>query len=304
MKPSRIFWGTLFAAFGILLLIGRNFDLQFDAIWRFWPLALVFIGLAMMLKQPKIRGALAGLAALGIALLLFGLVTFEWLGPNFHISVDNDEKEDGVQVQEFSEPLAPAVQRATLRLEAAAGTYTVDSGSGELLHASVRSSIGGFLLDRESTADDVRFFLHPEQKSVRVSSVRNALNEVKVKIHPAPMWDIDFDIGAAKMECDFSRLRVQSVHINAGAASLKLKLGTPEGEMHVKVSAGASTMRISVPESAGCEVRVDGGLSSKKLAEFDKVRDGLYQTANFAQEPRKIYIDVDAGVSSFRVVRY
>jgi hypothetical protein len=304
MKPSRIFLGTLFAAFGILLLIGRNFDLQFDAIWRFWPLALVFIGLAMMLKEPKIRGALAGLAALGTALLLFGLVTSEWLGPNFHITVDGDEKEDGVQVQEFSEPLAPAVQRATLRLEAAAGTYSVDSGAGELLHARVRSSIGRFLLDRESTADDVRFFLRPEQQSVRVSSVGKVLNDVKVKIHPAPMWDIDFDIGAAKMECDLSKLRIQSVHINAGAASLKLKLGAPEGEMRVKVGAGASTMRISVPESVGCEVRVDGGLSSKKLAEFDKVRDGLYQTANFVQEPNKIYIDVDAGVSSFRVVRY
>lgn len=304
MKPSRIFWGTLFAAFGILLLIGRNFDLQFDAIWRFWPLALVFIGLAMMLKEPKIRGALAGLAALGTALLLYGLVTLELFGPNFHINVGDHEEESGVQVQEFTEPLAPAVQRATLKLEAAAGTYSVDSGAGELLHAKVRSSIGKFLLDRVPTNDDVQLFLRPEQKNIHVRSVRRIVNEVKVKLNPAPVWDIDLDIGAAKVDCDFSNLRIQNIDINAGAASLKLKLGTPVDEMRVKIDAGASTMRISVPESVGCEVRVDGGLSSKKLAEFDKVRDGLYQTANFAHDTKRIYIDVDAGVSSFRVVRY
>jgi hypothetical protein len=320
MKPSRLFWGTLFVIFGALLLLGRNvhLDLGFDFIWRFWPVAFILIGLAVIFKDPKVKGILAALAAIGLALFLYGLVSFEWLDPIRLEVGDGDEREErGVQVQEFSEPLvydlvgASSVKHASLKLEAAAGKYVVDTSEGELLHGKIRTSIGKFVLDRESTNNDVRLHLKPEHKSIHIGSFRNIVNEAEVRLSTQTLWDIDFDIGAARMDCDLSSVQVQNIDINAGAASLKLKLGVPArrvesstDEMRVKIDAGASTVRISVPESVGCEVRIDGGLSSKKLVDFEKIRDGLYQTASFAQEPKRIYIDVDAGVSNIRVVRY
>lgn len=305
MKPSRIFWSVLLVAFGTLLLVGRNVDFQVDLLWKFWPLVLVFVGLTMMVKEPRVRRALAGVAGFCAAFLLYGLVTFEWIGPDMHIKFDDDESGDNsVLVQEFTEPLAPAAKHAIFKFEAAAGTYSIDSGSAELLRANIRSSIGRFVLDRESTNDDVQLHLRPERKNIHIGSFRTIVNEVDVRLTPAMLWDVELDIGAAKVDCDLSGLQVQKIDINAGAASLKLKLGVPANETHVQIDAGASTARISVPESVGCEVRIDGGLASKKLVDFEKIRDGMYQTANFAQQQKRIYIDADAGVSSLRVVRY
>ncbi|MCZ6777287.1 MAG: hypothetical protein O7D34_12685, partial [Ignavibacteria bacterium] len=70
------------------------------------------------------------------------------------------------------------------------------------------------------------------------------------------------------------------------------------------VDAGASSITISVPSSAGCEIRYNGGLSRKRFHEFEKVDTDTYRSENFAWSPRKIYIDINVGVSSVKVIRY
>lgn len=306
MKPSRLFWGVLFVLFGTLLLIGRGFtiDFGFDFIWRFWPVAFILLGLAVIFKDQRLKGILAAIAAACLAILLHGLVSFEWLSPHFRIEAgDEEEGERGAHVQEFFEPLPSEATRASFRLDAAAGTYVIDTSSDGLMRAKVRSSLGEFSLDRESGDDGVHLHLRPAQH-VRIKTLKHIANKAEIGLSPHTEWDLDLDIGAAHVECDLTKLRVARLDVDAGAATVKLKLGIAPDELHMKLNAGASTVRIAVPEEAGCEVRVDGGLLSKHLVEFDKVSDHIYQTANFNQARKKIFIDADAGVSSLRVVRY
>jgi hypothetical protein len=69
------------------------------------------------------------------------------------------------------------------------------------------------------------------------------------------------------------------------------------------VNAGASSIRIEVPESAGCRVRVEAPLSGKRLPGFEKVGKGEYETENFSSAEKKISLLLHAGVSSIRVTR-
>jgi hypothetical protein len=48
---------------------------------------------------------------------------------------------------------------------------------------------------------------------------------------------------------------------------------------------------------------MENGLASKQFVGFEKVESGLYRTENFSQASRKIFIDVEAGVSRVRVTR-
>jgi hypothetical protein len=59
-----------------------------------------------------------------------------------------------------------------------------------------------------------------------------------------------------------------------------------------------------VPENVGCEVRAHGGLTSKRIIGFESFGGGTYQTADFDASKKRIYVEIDAGVSGIRVSRY
>lgn len=304
MKPSRIFWGTFFVALGTVLFIGRNYDLDLglEYIWKFWPVAIILIGLAVILKSPRLRWILAAAAALLLALVVYGFFNLGWLHWHGHTS---DDDEESVDVQEFSEPFIPTIKRATFYLDAAAGKFSLDTTSGELLTAKVNSSIGRYKLERTSANDEVTLHLQPEG-DVRIKNWRpnRSMNRVNVKLNAGPVWTMTYEIGAANVVLDLSPLKVEQIRIEAGAASVRLKLGMHPQVTHVKLKAGASTIKLSIPDSAGCEIKIDEGLSSKRFDDFEKISDDTYRTKNFERMARKIFLDAETGVSSIRVTRY
>ena len=92
--------------------------------------------------------------------------------------------------------------------------------------------------------------------------------------------------------------------MHIGAASLKAKLGSLTDELKFILDAGASSIEIWIPETSGCEIRTDGALSSKNFDDFRKIRSDYYRTDNFESAEKKIYLELDSGVSSLKVKRY
>jgi len=92
--------------------------------------------------------------------------------------------------------------------------------------------------------------------------------------------------------------------LDIGAASLGLRLGNKYPETMVGIDAGASSIKILVPDSSGCEIRSDASLSSKHFERFKRIHSDLYRTENFETAKNKIFIRLDADVSSINVERY
>ncbi len=113
-----------------------------------------------------------------------------------------------------------------------------------------------------------------------------------------------FDIGASSMDVDVTPFVVERLVVSAGAARVKLTLGDRAKETHVSVKTGVSSVQMYVPDSAGCEIRADGGLTRKSFRGFTKLDSGVYRTDNFETARKKIYIDINAGVSNVSVRRY
>jgi hypothetical protein len=89
-----------------------------------------------------------------------------------------------------------------------------------------------------------------------------------------------------------------------GAASLDVKLGSLSEETRLNVEAGASNIDILVPEEVGCQVKTDDVLSSKNIYGFTKIKSDLYRTEGFDDADKKIFIEIDCGVSSINIRRY
>jgi hypothetical protein len=193
--------------------------------------------------------------------------------------------------------------KASLVFEGGAGTIRIRDTTSALLEARTETSFGEYVIEQDSIDDrqEIRLSLHSAKKGFHLGRMTN---EVDLRLNPDQVWDLNFDMGASKLDLDLEYLAVESLRLDCGASKSKIRLGARLPETNVQIDAGASSIRLEVPESAGAEIRVDAPLSSKGFPGFTKVRDGLYRTDNYDSATRRVSVGIDAGVSSIRVVRY
>lgn len=305
MKASHIFWGTLLVVLGVLGLLANffEFSFQWSTAWKFWPLVLVLLGLSIIIKNKTGKLLISGLAGLVLALSIFasvssGLNIFKG-GLNFKFDDEPISNETSRFVEEFND----SIKSAAFNFSGGAGNFKLLTETDKLIDIAAESQGMDYSFIRDDYEDKTFLTLSMESKKFRFGK-KNSFNKVEIALNPNPVWDINFDVGAASMKVDLSTLKVNSVDINMGAAALNLKLGEPVEETRLDIDAGASDIDISIPENVGCEIVSDGALSSTNFDGFSKIESGKYRTANFDESSKKIYIRIDSGVSAIDVRKY
>jgi hypothetical protein len=306
MKASHIFWGLLFVGLGALALINNftNIVMDWSTIWKLWPLTIVLIGLSILVKHQYGKSIIAGLAAIILALAIFASfkTATNFFNHDFNI-VFGDDANVEYTTTEFTEQFDPILHYATLNFDAGAGTFNISKTTDNLIDAKAEGVKHNFKLTRFDSDSSTNIDLTMHQKSV-FRFGKSYKNEIDVALNENPVWDMNFDIGAASMDFNLTEIKTRKIDIDMGAASIKIKLGDLFPETKLKVDAGASDINIFVPKESGCKIVTDGALSSKHFSEFEKIDSDNYETENFKEAVNKVYIDIDCGVSSISVERY
>ena len=85
---------------------------------------------------------------------------------------------------------------------------------------------------------------------------------------------------------------------------IKLHLGAHGLETLVNIDAGASNIKIVVPEDVRLQIELDGGLSSSNLEAAGLVRSGdYYVTPDSVSSDSLVKVNLEAGVSNLELVR-
>jgi len=306
MKTSHIFWGTLFIVLGLLVLI-NNFTtifMDWGTIWKLWPVAVILLGISMLIKDKLGKGVVAGVAALIIAVSVFA--TFKTTAHFFHDDftlVFDDNNNGEFEVTEYNEAYDSSITKAFLEFDAGAGSFNIKDTTHQLVMFKTEGFKDKYKLNRldSDSSSKIQFWMKPIK--FRIGG-KNYKNKVDVSLNNNPLWDLDFDIGAATIKLDLTPFKINYLNIDMGAAALDVRLGDLNDETTVDIDAGASDMDLFVPESSGCQIKTDVALSSKNFHGFEKIKSDLYQTSNFEEAEKKIYIKIDCGVSSISVRRY
>jgi len=306
MKPSHIFWGLLFVGLGLLVLINNFTTISMDwaTVWKLWPLTIILIGLAILIKHQYGKSIIAGLAAIVLALAIFA--SFK-TATHFFSNDINIDFGDGTNheygTSEFTEEYDSTLSFATLNFEAGAGTFNITDTTDKLVFARTIGHRNNYNLSRLDTDSSTIIDFDMGDKAIfRFGD--NYKNTVDINLNPKPVWDMNFDVGAASMDFDLTQFKTREITVDMGAASIKMKLGSLNPETNLSVDAGASDINIFVPKESGCKIVTDGALSSKHLDEFKKIDSDNYVSDNFEEAVNKIYIDIECGVSSISVERY
>ena len=298
MKTSRLFWGLFLLTIGVLVLLEKTgvFVAQWNVAWKFWPVALIFWGIALLIGGNVIRLVAAAVAALVLGFVLVSLFNMTWFDGEWNNAPITE-------TQEMNESFDPSIKQATFTMESGAGSFSIGDTTAQLVNVKTESSFGTYRLERDQDAEGVRVSLELDGNHAAWPPGR-IRNQVEVSLNPVPVWDVRLDVGATKLNCDLQAFRVNRLQVNAGAASIHLTLGDRQPETSVDIDAGASSIVLRVPASAGCEVHLDAPMSSKKLPGFTREGEGRYVTDNFESARQKVHVGVDAGVSSVNVERY
>ncbi|MBR9976527.1 MAG: hypothetical protein KFH87_00440, partial [Bacteroidetes bacterium] len=284
MKSGRIFWGSLLLVIGVLGLLHNFLDVTicWSALWKLWPLLLVFLGISVFLRDSKSKWIV--IAGIG---LLTGVVLFSFVQrgcSGIHRAVDgisfNNDGGGQYTAQELHAPWDSAATHALFAFEGGAGKFRIGGTTEEFVSASIRSNISDYSLDTRQDYDMPSFVLNMMDNSVSWKG-GNVHNSAHIRLHPDPLWNVDINAGAAKIQCDLREYRIARLDLDAGAADIDIQLGNRADTATVRIQTGASKLRLSVPYDVGCELRSDAALSRRDIRGFVRGEDGIYRSDDF-----------------------
>jgi hypothetical protein len=308
MKTKHLFWGILFISIGLLWLLGHFMQIyvEWDYVWKLWPVVIILWGVSLMIGNQVARGVVTGITAFVLAFALFASFQYGFIhvGHGIDWSINDDNNSYRYGVTDYSEQYDNNISKATLNFNAGAGSFISHDTTTELFLARAEGKQDNYTLSKSVSGENVDLDFAMNKGHISFFHLNKTRNRVDFKLNTEPVWDLNFDLGAASVDFDLSPYKTEKISIDMGAASLKLKLGDKAEETNLSVDAGASSIDISVPEDAGCEIKTDVSLSSKHFNGFKTIESDLFRTDNFENAKKKIFISIDSGVSSIKVTRY
>ena len=317
MKLNRVMWGVILLFVGIVILL-QNFnviDFYWRNVWSFWPVFLIIAGVNILFNKNKSQ--VGNMISLGVLVLMLGFMFYRgqqppadrnWIGDNISksLDMDMDSVEDGdTQKLNFTEPFiaADSAKKTVLNISGGGTSFNLKGETAELITAEVERRNGNFILQKETT-DSVNTVTFKMKDKKGKWSLGNGGNDVDLKLNKKPEWTVNMNMGAGAVDFDFSDYKVRSFRFDGGAASVDIKVGALIPITDVTVKTGVADVKINIPEGSGCRISTKTGLSSKDFTGFIKLENGNYETANYKTSTKKIFINLDGGLSNFEVNRY
>jgi hypothetical protein len=326
-----VFLPILLIGGGILLLlsnIGVMSGLNWAAVWRLWPLFLIFIGLDVIVRQasPPMGTVLSAL----IALAAVGVFGYALLSGNTLFALGSGRSSGEARVEPF-ELAAEGVEAADITLDlsnAAAEIHALDESSNLIAGSIYTEGDLVFRTDVENGQanvvvgeENVSWFFDP------TTWFQNRPEQTwQFGLNASVPTELRIDVGNGSATAALEELTLTALEVDGGNGSLTAAL--PDGDYDVRVDSGNGSMQISLPAGGEQNMTLDGGNGSLRLSlpanveariEFDEGNGsvnvdggrfslvsgdeerGVYETAGYSSATDRVTLDVETGNGSFSI---
>lgn len=297
---NKIATGIWLVFIGAIILL-HNMDIihfNFYAIIKFWPLAIVSVGISLLL-QNRPQGVLISTVCniLICSFLVYqGTTAGDRNYANDEAGIDSQAQSQRVALEYNSE-----IERVKLHLNGGAANFKLvtPEDSTKLIAAWTDSPSVGLKLDESGTREKEIVFEAKHKDS------RSKKNTVEFYLNPAPVWDLELNVGAVNFKADFSIYRFQTLAINAGASNIGLTFGEPTLEStKIEINTGASNLNLRLPKDAAYRVVGKNVMSSTQYEGAEKVNKGVYETENYHTAAMKYDIELNGAANSSSINTY
>lgn len=317
MKTSSMFWGSFLVFLGIFFLLD-NFDilvLKFSDLLKFWPVLLIFWGITL-LKIPdiikKIISAFSGIFLAVIVISIFNIRLSDFRDYNFSdedFSINDTSNSLFVHREEIFEndSLDYDSMIVNLDFDAGAGKFVFDSTIVDFISVFSANNNAEINVNKKLKTADVQISYGSSEIVINSSEDLKQMSKnrfAKVKLQNKPLWNINVDAGAAKLELNLKENRVQNLNIDAGVSDIIIRIGDKYNDVSVDLETGVSNIELYIPKNSGCKVYSETVLSNDKFEGFERYSKNEYSTANFERAENKIYVKIEGALSDFKIKKY
>lgn len=307
LKPTTVVTGIILVLAGLSLFLINLGYVSWETIaqlFRFWPILLILLGLAVIFKNQLPSGIASSILLILAILAFLGLISTP--GRNlrlFNINFDNHRTNSDSAVQTFQVTQAkyPTLTTAKLDLDCGGLKLTLDGENNESTWFT--GSFTKIKAIPKVSTEESNLNLSLEQEETNFSLGRN-WNSSSWQLHLSPQltWNLDVDAGAVDAKLDLSKLKVNNLDLDTGAANIELIFGEQNVQTKVNLDAGASRIKVKLPESVGVRVEFDSALTSNNLSKLGwQHDDNTYTSPGYESKTHKVDFEVNTGASSFQL---
>ena len=284
---------------GVLLL--QNLGLLswnlWGSLWRLWPVLLVLFGLEMLIGNSisGIRRVILTFVLLGIGIVAIGAVESTRFTP-----VAAFETRQFKQTTDGATSAKVQVSFGSGRLEVGALESVVD---GQLASMSFD---GPAPVETRATyrvrdgVGDLNYELNTRRFGPFSQPWGPGSEPMTMRVQLAPIVPIALELngGALSSTIDLANLQVNQIRMNSGASEIWLRLPANAGSVTAKLTGGATSTTVVIPDGVAARIRHSGGLNAMHvdLSRFPKVGK-LYQSPDFDTATNKVDLTIEGGVS-------
>jgi N-terminal domain of toast_rack, DUF2154/Domain of unknown function (DUF5668) len=321
-RPHRSIAGPVFLIMlGVLFLLGRvrpDFD-PWWAIWTYWPVLLIFLGLGQIADYYWNRNADGSrshaVSGTGIAwiLLLFLLIFAGWHGGRWradhrsdwgwgHRSDDGHDWGGGHDLHETQSIELQGAKKVSADLNIPAGEITITGGSSKLLDAvfDYDDYVGKPTIDYSVSGDHGQLSITQAGED-HMNWGGSRRDTWDLRFGSGVPLDLKMSLGAGQSNLQMSQVNLSRLELHVGAGELHLDLTGPRtSDLDATIQGGVGSATIRLPKNVGVRVDAHGGIGSVNAPGLE--RDGdAYVNAAYGKTPATINLSVEGGVGEINL---
>ncbi len=288
---------------GVLLLLNQMGRLPWSVwgtLWRFWPVALILIGLEIIVKGS--RSPVVYIIGLLIAILVLGGVI-------------------GYAIYQGGQPAGP--RRVT-------GSDTVLESRQDADHGDITIKFGVGKLEIGALSDSPNFvegkieygqFAFKAEEDFGVSNGR-AVFSLKAQSVSIPFWvpsgdvsdywnirftpriplEMHVDTGVGKVAMDLSDLKVTKLDLETGVGETIITFPAAAGLTSASIDTGIGGVTVRIPDGVGARVHVSQGIGSVRVDSKRFTRSGDdYTSTDYHTAENRLDLEIDGGIGSITI---
>lgn len=312
LRQRHIAVSVFLLIMGILFLL-NNFrilkDIDFNFIFFLWPFIIIFASIYILLRGKKITFYITALNSVITALVIFSAIVVYGSIIPFLPKIETgrlSKINPNITIHSESENLFKNLDKANLVFKSERGEFYLRGTTDRLTEYETKTTFGEYLYNRSEKDGvqtiDLRF--DPERIPWKVTSEKNSID---LKLNPKPLWNLDYDLSTASFDADLGYYKVSQLRLNlsrATNATINIGENTVPQKMEIILNSSTSTTELRVPKDIGIEVKVKSGFSSLDLSDFNRIENYIYQSNNFDNAEKKIYISGEINFSNFKINRF
>jgi hypothetical protein len=285
------------------ITLGSIFSNTIGAMIRLWPLILIAVGVTIIFKNRIVSNIVWILFVLIIGFFaITGPANFSHMGMPWVWSSFNSGSNVSEGVSNYSDTVDynTAMKKGVADIQLGAGSTNILSSDAKAL--MIKSQLPGFTSSWKVDSDTLKINIGQEGP---INIGNGVIGSTDVSLGNKLIWDINVSTGASDFNMDLKDIQVEKLDFEMGAGAAEIHLGTKAPRTDVTIDAGASSVILYIPKTAGVQIESDSGLSSIEMDSVDlsTIGESAYTSDGYAQAANKISIKLSAGVSSVEIIR-